>query len=142
MAAQLRSSTPPLGESLINREQLALERAIRKVETESLRRAPTPVQPSNRPPDALLGPIRESGNIQAKRRPSIDEDRARDLAFAKRLAMDKPDLAAELKTLQKEISRHRRSSLMVLRARKLVHRLSWVCSYFHLRRHIEPVRTR
>jgi hypothetical protein len=122
MAVQLRCLTPPLGESVINREQLALERAIRKVETESLRCVPTPLQPSNRPPDAPLGPIRETGDEPAKRpRPAIDDDQAGDdLAFAKRLAVDKPDLAAELETLQKEIRRERRGSLMVLPARKLV----------------------
>src|SRR5262249_3996465 len=41
MAAELHSLTPPLGESVIGREQLALEKAIRKVETESLRCPPT-----------------------------------------------------------------------------------------------------
>src|ERR1700687_28877 len=37
MVAQLRSLTPPLRESDINLEQLALDRAIGKVETQSLR---------------------------------------------------------------------------------------------------------
>jgi hypothetical protein len=121
MAAELHSLTPPLGESVIGREQLALERAIRKVETESLRCSPTPLQPSSRPPNALLGPIREGCDEQAKRpRSSADEDRASDLAFAKGLAMEKPDLAAELETLQKEIRCDRRGSLMIPRARTLV----------------------
>jgi hypothetical protein len=44
MVAPLRSLTPPLSESDINREQLALERAIRKVEMESLRRSDSRAQ--------------------------------------------------------------------------------------------------
>jgi hypothetical protein len=116
MAAQLRNLTPPLPESVISREQLALEKAIRKIETESLRCSPTALQPSSRQPNAPPGPIRESGNEQAKRpRPSNDEDQAGDdLAFAKRFAMGKPDLAAELETLQKEIRRDRRRSHTIL----------------------------
>jgi hypothetical protein len=122
MAAQLRIVTPALPESVINREQLALERAIRKVETESLRCQPTPPQRSNRQPNLPPGPIRETSDEQAKRPPrSIDEDQASDdSAFAKRLAMDKPDLAAELDTLQKEIRRDRRGSRVVRHAGKLV----------------------
>jgi hypothetical protein len=42
------------------------------------------------------------------------------VAFADRLAIDKPDLFAELEVLQKEIRRGRRSSLTMLTARKLV----------------------
>jgi hypothetical protein len=93
-----------------------------KVETESLRCSPIPLRPSGRQPNAPPGPIQEAGDEQAKRlRPSTDEDHASDdLTFARRLAMDKPDLAAELETLQKEIRRDRRGSLMILPARKLV----------------------
>jgi hypothetical protein len=122
MAAQLRIVTPALPESVINREQLALERAIRKVETESLGYAPTRLQPSSRQPNVPPGSIREIGDEQAKRvSRSIDDDQAgEDSAFAKRLAMDKPDLAAELDTLQKEIRRDRRGSRVVRHARKLV----------------------
>jgi len=122
MSAQLRIMTPALPESVINREQLALERAIRKVETESLRCAPTELQPSSRQPNLPPGPIRATGDEQATRLSrSIDDDQAGDdPAFAKRLAMDKPDLAAELDTLQKEITRDRRGSRVVRRARKLV----------------------
>jgi hypothetical protein len=122
MAAQLRIVTPALPESVINREQLALERAIRKVETESLRCPPTQLQPSSRQPNLPPRPIRETGDEQAKRPPrSIDEDQVSDdSAFAKRLAMDKPDLAAELDTLQKEIRRDRRGSRVVRHAGKLV----------------------
>jgi len=122
MSAQLRIMTPALPESVINREQLALERAIRKVETESLRCAPTQVQPSSWRPNVPPGPIRETGDEQAKRPSrSIDDDQASDdSAFAKRFAMDKPDLAAELDTLQKEIRRDRRGSRVARRAGKLV----------------------
>jgi hypothetical protein len=49
MTAQLRNVTPPLSESDINREQLALEKAIRKVETESLRVSRTPLEPLGSP---------------------------------------------------------------------------------------------
>src|SRR5258708_4173375 len=51
MLTQLRGVTPPLNESDINREQLALEQAIRKVETESLRRSRTPTRSSIGQPD-------------------------------------------------------------------------------------------
>ena len=51
MAAQLRSLTPILGEFDINREQAALEQAIRKLETESLERADP--QPARESGDAL-----------------------------------------------------------------------------------------
>jgi hypothetical protein len=112
MAAELHGMTPPLGESVIGREQLALEKAIRKVETESLRCSPTPLQPSSRPPNAPPGPIPESG--EERPRPSTDEDQASDFGFAKRLALDKPDLAAELETLQKEIRGDGRGTLMIL----------------------------
>jgi hypothetical protein len=40
--------------------------------------------------------------------------------LAKKLAMDNPDLAAELAILQKEIRRNRRGSLIILRVRNLV----------------------
>jgi hypothetical protein len=121
MAAQLRIVTPALPESVINREQLALERAIRKVETESLRCPPT-LQPSSRQPNVPPGPIRETGDEQAKRpsRSTDDDQASDDSAFAKRLAMDKPDLAAELDTLQREIRRDRRGSRVIRHARKLV----------------------
>ncbi len=40
LVAQLRSVDPPLNESDITRERLALEEAIRKVETEASKRKP------------------------------------------------------------------------------------------------------
>jgi hypothetical protein len=125
MVAKLRSVTPSLSESDISREQWALERAIRKVETGSLRPSRTPPQPSTRQPDPPLGPIRETGDEQAEwRRSSIvilanDEGRASDdLAFAKKLAVNNPDLGAELEILQKKIRPDRHGSLMILLTRK------------------------
>src|SRR5262245_57671652 len=46
LVAQLRGTDPPLGESDITRERLALEEAIRKVEVESARRARAAPQPA------------------------------------------------------------------------------------------------
>jgi hypothetical protein len=66
MLAQLRSLTPPLGESVINREQLTLENAIRKAETESLRRLHTLPHPSSRQPDPQPQPIRETDDELAE----------------------------------------------------------------------------
>jgi hypothetical protein len=128
----LRGLTPPLSESDINREQLALERALRKVETESLRRSPTPPPPSIQEPNAAPRPSRESGGDQAETsnvdvvlryapRPwssmvvlENNEDQAGDdLTFAKKLAIANPDLSAELEILQKEIRRDRCGSRMI-----------------------------
>jgi hypothetical protein len=66
-------------------------------------------------PNAPAGRIRETGEGQAKQPPpSTNENQASyDLQFAKRLVMDKPDLRAELETLQKKIYRDRRGSLMI-----------------------------
>lgn len=61
LVAQLRATTPPLDEAEITRERLALEEAIRKVETEAARRArqeaaappPSPASaPASRPQPA------------------------------------------------------------------------------------------
>ncbi|MDQ2953507.1 MAG: hypothetical protein M3R18_01030, partial [Pseudomonadota bacterium] len=51
LVAQLRGVIPPLGETEITRERLALEEAIRKVEAEAARRArpETPATPPLRP---------------------------------------------------------------------------------------------
>jgi hypothetical protein len=126
MVAQLRSLAPPLRESDINLEQLALERAIRKVETESVgrsRRSPRPSIQPNPPP----GPVRDTSDEQAEMRdvggpsrnamwpPTSMADGNFPLA-----TMNNPDLAAELAILQKEIRRNRRGSLIILRARNLV----------------------
>jgi hypothetical protein len=128
----LRGLTPPLSESDINREQLALEIALKKVETESLRRSRTPQPPSTQELNAPPRPSRESGGDQAEMSnvdglsryaPRLwssmvvlenDEDQAGDdLTFAKKLAIANPDLSAELEILQKEIRRDRRGSRMI-----------------------------
>jgi hypothetical protein len=141
MVAQLRSLTPPLRESDINLEQLALDRAIRKVETQSLCRSATPPQPSIRQSDPSPQPIRETGDKQAEMSNESDvlwqnATRPRSLfvilandgrkygddsSSVTKLAIEHPDLSAELEILQKEIRRrNRRGSPMILPARKLV----------------------
>src|ERR1700682_6018248 len=65
MLAQLRSVTPPLSESDINREHLALEEAINKVETETPRHSDTPPRLLLRQPEPP--PIREIGDERAER---------------------------------------------------------------------------
>src|SRR5712672_2604408 len=52
LVAQLRGVTPALSESDITREQLSLEEAVRKVETESARRSRTDPPPRAAPPAA------------------------------------------------------------------------------------------
>jgi hypothetical protein len=123
----LRGLTPPLSESDINREQLALERALRKVETESLGRSHAPQPPSIREPNspprtrdqAELSNVAEVSRYAPRPLSSTvilagKEDQARDdLTFAKKLAIANPDLSAELEILQKEIRRDRRGALMI-----------------------------
>jgi hypothetical protein len=67
------------------------------------------------------GGFEKPGEGQAKQPPpSPNENHASDdLAFAKRLVMDKSDLGAELETLQKKLYRDRCGSL-IPPARKLV----------------------
>jgi hypothetical protein len=135
MSAQLRIMTPALPESVINREQLALERAIRKVETESLRCAPTQVQPSSWRPNVPNGPIRESGDEQAKRplrsmtiRPATIRHSPRGSPWTSR-------------TWPPNWTLCRKKSAAIAAARgsfgargSWFRRRSWVCSYFRLRR--------
>jgi hypothetical protein len=52
LIAQLRSVQPPLSESEITRERLALEEAVRKVEAEAAQRARDAARPPNAPPRA------------------------------------------------------------------------------------------
>jgi hypothetical protein len=54
LLAQLRGITPPLNESDITRERLALEESIRKVEAEAARRF---AEPSRQPPAPKIRPI-------------------------------------------------------------------------------------
>ena len=55
LIAQLRGVQPPLSESEITRERLALEEAVRKVESEAAQRARAP-KPSAPPPEPPSGP--------------------------------------------------------------------------------------
>src|SRR5215468_3049192 len=52
LIAQLRSVQPPLSESEITRERLALEEAVRKVESEAAQRARDAARPPSAPPRA------------------------------------------------------------------------------------------
>jgi len=66
MLVQLRSMTPAFSESDINREHLALEEAIKKVETDNPRRSDTPSRQSMSHPEPPLPPIQELGDEQAE----------------------------------------------------------------------------
>jgi hypothetical protein len=66
MLAQLPGVTPALSESDINREHLALEEAIKKVETETPRHSDTPPRLSLSQPEPPPRPIRELGDEQAE----------------------------------------------------------------------------
>lgn len=50
LVEQLRNSDPPLSESEITRERLALEEAVRKVEADAARQMRVPPQPPSQPP--------------------------------------------------------------------------------------------
>jgi hypothetical protein len=118
MISQLRSLTPDLNESDIACEQLALEHAIRKVETESLHHSLTPAQPSIRQPDPMrrvqhipdeLATTRNVGGLSRTAGLAHDDDPpGSHLTFARKLAISGADLSAELEMLQREI-RHRKS---------------------------------
>jgi hypothetical protein len=127
MLLQLRSVIPSLTESDIGREQLALEEAIKKVETESVHHLGAPTQPSirrHRSPQPVkdISDIRALANEAGARSIAVvhDEDRVGgDPTFARRLALSKPDLSVELEHLQNQIRHHNpRSSI----TRKLVPR--------------------
>lgn len=108
MLLQLRSMTPSLVESEISREQLALEEAIKTVETESLRHFCPPTQSpirSFRPVNDIsdMCPVTNDGSSHATTVVK-DEDRAgSDAAFTSKLALSKPDLSVELEHLQNQI---------------------------------------
>jgi hypothetical protein len=115
MVTQLRNLTPALSESDINREQMALDGAVRKVEAESLRRTRIPLRSSIGQPNQPRGRIHETGDLQE----TSNVDASDDLPFAKKLVTDTPDLSAELEILQHEI-RDRRGWLTIFHAPKLV----------------------
>ena len=66
LIAQLRSVDPPLSESEITRERLALEEAVRKVESEAAQRA----RDASRPPDPARAGNAARANARATPRPS------------------------------------------------------------------------
>jgi hypothetical protein len=124
MLLQLSSVLPSLTESEIGREQLALEEAIKKVETESVHHLRAPAQPSMRPPHRPsvkdISDVRTVANNGNARSSAViqDEDRAGGAeTFASKLALSKPDLSVELEQLQKQICHHNPRSSIV---RKLV----------------------
>jgi hypothetical protein len=138
MVAQLRGIVPPFTESDINLEQSALERAIRKVESESAGDSYVSPRPSVRQPDPPR-PKRDTNNERAEMSDAGERSQittpppssmvflanggvrtGEDSVFAKKLAADQPNLSAELESLQKEICRDHRRSLIDLSARKLV----------------------
>jgi hypothetical protein len=117
MLLQLRSVIPSLTESKIGREQLALEEAIRKVETESLRHLRAPTQSSIRPsrPVKDISDVRSIANDGNAGFSAVvqDEDRAGgDTTFARKLSISNPDLSVELEHPQNQIRHHKpRSSI-------------------------------
>jgi hypothetical protein len=64
LLAQLRGVTPPLNESDITRERLALEESVRKVEAEAARRF---AEPSRQPPAPKIRPIEPRARETASR---------------------------------------------------------------------------
>jgi hypothetical protein len=65
LIAQLRGVEPPLSESEITRERLALEEAVRKVESEAAQRA----RDASRSADPTRSPARASNGLRANARP-------------------------------------------------------------------------
>jgi hypothetical protein len=126
MLLQLSSARPSLTESEIRGEQLALEEAIKKVETESVHHLRAPAQPPIRPPYRPSRLVKDISDMHAvanngnARSSAVvqDEDRAGGAeTFASRLALSKPDLSIELEDLQNQIRHHNPRSPIV---RKLV----------------------
>jgi hypothetical protein len=115
MLLQLRSVIPGITESDISREQLALEEAIKKVETESLHHLAAPTQPSIR---LHISDTRAVPN-DARSTPVVQDEYGAggDPTFARKLALSKPDLSVELEHLQNQIRHHSPRSSIV---RKLV----------------------
>jgi hypothetical protein len=115
MLLQLRGVTPSLTESDIPREQLTLEKAIKKVETESLRHLGAPTQPSQRSPHLRSGPVKDISDTPAAAKDAgarttavgQDDDGADgDPTFAQKPALSKPGLLVELEHLQDQIGHY------------------------------------
>ena len=75
LVAQLRGVDPPLEETEVTRERLALEESIRKVEAEAARRARTESQPQPAPPPAQPpvppAPFPPAGNTSQRPAPIV-----------------------------------------------------------------------
>ncbi len=109
---RLGGVTPSLTESDTLGEQLALKKAIKKVEPESLHHLGAPTQPPPPSPHLPPGPVKEISGTRAvandggARTTAVgqDDDRADgDSTFAQKLALSKPDLLVEPEHLQDEI---------------------------------------
>ena len=70
LVAQLRATEPPLQESEITKERLALEEAIRKVEAEAARRSRADAAPQSGPPGGPKGPAPAPANAAPPLAPS------------------------------------------------------------------------
>jgi len=112
MLLQLRGVTPSLTESDALPEQLALEKAIKRVETENLHHPGAPTQPSPRSSHLPFGPVKDISdtcavaNDAGARTTAVgqDDDRADgDRTFAQKSAVSKPDLLVEPEHLQDQI---------------------------------------
>jgi hypothetical protein len=145
MLLRLRSVIPLLTESNIGREQLALEEAIKKVETESLHHLAAPTQPSiglrHQPfrPVEDISDMRAVANDVGARSNAVvqSEDRAGgDPTFARKLALSKPDLSVELEDLQNQIRRHNPTSSIMGKLVLMVI-MAVLCSQRQLPAHIE-----
>jgi hypothetical protein len=124
MLLRLRSIIPSLTESDVGHEQLALEAAIKKVETESLHHLGAPTQLSirrHRPsrPVKDIFEIRAASDAGTRSTAAVqDEDRAGDDPnFARKPVLSKSDLSVELRHLSESNSPSRPCSSVV---RKLV----------------------
>jgi hypothetical protein len=105
MLQRLRGVPPSLTESDILREQLAIEKAIQKVETESVRHLSASTQPSPRSPHLLSAPIKDISDTRVVAKDAgartaavgQDDDRADgNPTFAQKPALSKPGSLVEL----------------------------------------------
>jgi hypothetical protein len=114
MLLRSRGMTPSLTESDALREQLALEKAIKKVESESLHHLGAPTQPSPRSPLLPSGPVKDTSdtcavaNDAGARTTAVGQDDDRtdgDPTFAQKL-VSKPVLSVEPEHLQDQIGHY------------------------------------
>jgi len=126
MVVQLYCLRPSLADSDIAREQLAIENAIRRVETESLHHLDNATQllipllgrRSGLVPDISDVPAAVKSAVVSCRSAAKNEERVgSDLRFAPKLSVSIPGRSAELERLQNQIHHQSGSSTI---ARKLV----------------------